>query len=106
RWWRLVTGDWIREDLTLEEEACAALVPVDVNNRIQGIISRTCSVTTTASAVLRARPKEEPNRELQGIAEAGTTLTAYKTFREDVEFTWYQTNNGWVRSDVVSAEAD
>lgn len=101
-WWRLTSGEWVREDLVTETEGCDELNSVVMD--VSGIGGSICVVTSISGTITRTGPDTafEPAEELA----AGLSARVIAAEASESGYVWWQLDNEtWVREDLV-AETD
>jgi hypothetical protein len=105
RWWRLTTGEWLREDFVSEAPDCINVLPAGQSPQPARAPSAfTCKLNVLIGANLRAGPSADTERA--GSAAEGFELTADgQVYNEADQFIWWRLTTGeWVREDFVSEE--
>ena len=124
-WWKLDTGEWLREDFVTEQEMCVHLAFVDASDPDFVFVTPTPSATPTVTATVTARATATPDlsasctltvvtganlragpaveTEKVGSAAVDFTLTAVGQAENTQDFfTWWQLDTSeWIREDFV-----
>lgn len=124
-WWKLDSGEWLREDFVDEQETCTHLAFVDASAPDFVFVTPTPSSTPTITATVTARATATPDlsasctltvvnganlragpaveTEKVGSAAVDFVLTAVGQAENTQDFfTWWQLDTGeWIREDFV-----
>jgi uncharacterized protein YraI len=104
-WWRLTTGEWVRDDFVQEDEGCAEVPEISATDPLQiaatPIGGPVCALTTTGGVNLRSGPGA--NYDHMGSAAEGTPLIGVGQAMSTSDFIlWWQLDDGtWIRSDYT-----
>lgn len=114
-WWRLTTGEWVREDLVIESQYCRQFPPIPEQDlpplptasytpSATSLGIATCELTALQAVRLRGGPGADFDQV--GGSVADSVLAAYGKAQGTDGMTWWRLIDGaWVREDFVS-EAD